>query len=91
MAKGEKVALAYIFLGSLYYLLDECVQSLIRSMRRYTVASYAHTVFLQLLLWERLRNYSPQPSKFEAINVMRVEDENGIVRSVLDKPEKMRA
>lgn len=50
-----------------------------------------HTAFLQLFLWERFKNYGPQPSMFEAINVVRVEDENGIVRSVPDKPEKMRA
>lgn len=50
LARGEKVALASIFLGSLFYRLDECVQSLIRSMGRYTVASYAQTVFLQMFL-----------------------------------------
>lgn len=32
LAKGEKVALAPIFLGSLYYRLDECVQSLMNLM-----------------------------------------------------------
>lgn len=47
LAKGEKVALAPIFLGSLFYRLDECVQSLVRSMGRYTVASYTQTAVLR--------------------------------------------
>lgn len=50
MARGEKVVLAPIFLGSLFYRLDEYVQSLVRSVRRYTVASYAQTAFLQMFL-----------------------------------------
>lgn len=91
LARGEKVALALIFLGSLFYRLDECVHSLVRSMWRYTVASYAQTAFLQMFLWERFKSYNPQPITFEATTMMTVEDENGIVRSVPDKPEKMRA
>lgn len=46
LAKGEKFALTPVFLGSLFYRLDKCVQSLVRLMGQYTVASYAHTVFL---------------------------------------------
>lgn len=91
LARGEKVALAPIFLGSLFYRLDECVQSLVRSMGRYTVASYAQTAFLQMFLWERFKSYSPQPTVFEASTMVMVEDENGMTRSVPDKPEKMRA
>lgn len=49
----------------------------------------AHGV-LQLFLWERFKKYGPQPSTFEVINVVRVEDENRIVRSVPDKSEKIR-
>lgn len=56
-----------------------------------TVASYAQTAFLQMFPWERFKNYSPQPIVFEASTMMTVEDENGVVRSVPDKPEKMRA
>lgn len=91
LARGEKIALAPIFLGSLFHRLDECVQSLVRSMGRYTVASYAQTAFLQLFLWEHFKSYGPQPVAFEASNMVMVEDENGVTRSVPDKPEKMRA
>lgn len=50
LARGEKVALSSIFLGSLFYRLDECILSLVWSMGRYTVASYAQTAFLQIFL-----------------------------------------
>lgn len=55
------------------------------------MASYAHTAFLQPFLWERFKNFGPQPSTFDAVNIVTVEDEIGIVRSVPDKLEKMRA
>lgn len=41
LARGEKVALTPIFFRTLFYRLDECVQSLVRSIGRYTVALYA--------------------------------------------------
>lgn len=91
LSKGERLVLAPIFLGSFFFRLDECVENLVKSMDRYTVASYAHTAFLQLFLWERFKSCGPQPSIFEAISMVRVEDENGIVRFVLDKPENLRA
>lgn len=64
---------------------------MMRSMGRYTVASYAQTVFLQMFLYERFKSYGAQPTTSEATTMMKVEDENGIIRSVPDKPEKMRA
>lgn len=91
LARGEKVALAPIFLDSLFYRLDECIESLVRPMGRYTVASYAQTAFLQMFLWERFKSYSSQPTVFEASTMMMVEDENRVMRSVPNKPKKMRA
>lgn len=91
LAKGERLELAPIFLGSLFYRLDECVQNQLKSMGRYTVVSYANSAFLQLFLWERFKGLAPQPVQFEAVNVVTVEDENEIVKTVPDKPKKMRA
>lgn len=91
LAKGEKLALAPIFLGSLFYRLDECVQSLSRSMGRYTVVSYANSAFLQMFLWEMFSNLAPQPIQFEAVTMRTFEDEDGIVRTVPDKSPRMRA
>lgn len=53
------------------------------------MASYAQAAFLQMFLWERFKSYGPQPT-LEATTMMTVEDENGIVRSIPDKHEKMR-
>lgn len=60
LAKGEKLALIPIFLGSLFFRLDECAQNLVKSMGPYTFISYANTSFLQLFLWERFKTTSAQ-------------------------------
>lgn len=60
LAKGERLALAPIYLGSLFYQLDECVQNIIKSMGRSIVVSYADTSFLQLFLWERFETLGPK-------------------------------
>lgn len=49
---------------------------------RYTVVSYANTAFLQLFLWEKFKNLGPQPTQFEAVDMVTVEDENRMVKSV---------
>lgn len=91
LAKGERLALAPILLGSLIYRLDECVHNLSKSMGRYTMVSYANSVFLQLFLWERFNSLAPQSVQFEAVTMMTVEDEDEIVRTVPDKPARLRA
>lgn len=60
-------------------------------MGRYTVISYANSTFIQMFLWERFNSVAPQPTLFEAVNLVTVEDVNGIVKTVPNKPEKMRA
>lgn len=60
LVRGEKLAMTPIFLGSLFFRLDECVQNLLKSMGRYTVVSYA--TFFQLFLWERFKSFGPQPA-----------------------------
>lgn len=60
-------------------------------MGRYTVVSYANSTFLQLFLWERFSNLAPQPVQFESVTMRTFEDEDGIVRTVPDKPARMRA
>lgn len=91
LAKEEKLAVAPIFLGSLFYCLDECVDNLSKSMGRYTVVSYANFAFLQLFLWGRFSNLAPQLVQFEAMTMRTIEDEDRIVRTVTDKPARMRA
>lgn len=91
LAKGEKLALVPIFLGSLFYRLDECVHNLSKSMGRYTVVSHVNSAFLHLFLWERFSNLAPQPVQFEAVTMRTIEEEDGIVKMVPNKPARMRA
>lgn len=51
LAKGERLALASIYFGSLFYRLDECIKNIVKSIGRYHVVTHA-TAFLQLFLWE---------------------------------------
>lgn len=44
-----------------------------------------------MFLWERFKSYGPQAKTFEDTTMMAVEDENWIIRSIPDKPEKIRA
>lgn len=46
LAKGEQLSLVPIFLGSLFFRLDECIQNQLKSMGRYTMVSYANSAFL---------------------------------------------
>lgn len=91
LSKVEQLALALIFLGSLFYHLDECIQNQLKSMGRYTVFFYANSAFLQLYLWERFKGLATQLVQFEAMNMVTIEDENDIVKTIPDKLEKMRA
>lgn len=80
LAKGEQLAPALIFLGSLFFRLDECAQSRLKSMGRYTVVFYANSAFLQLFLWERFKSLAPQPVQFEAVNMVTSRTTTGLSR-----------
>lgn len=54
------------------------------------MVSYANSAVLQLFLCERFQNLAPQPVQFEAITMITVEDVDGIVRTVPDKPARIR-
>lgn len=38
-----------------------------------------------------LKSFAPQPAQFDVVNMVTIKDENGIIKSVPEKPEKMRA
>lgn len=46
--KGGRLALAPLYLGQLYHMLDESVSKIIESVRRYNVVTHADTRFLQI-------------------------------------------
>lgn len=91
LAKVEKLALAPIFLGSLFFNLDECAQNLLKIYGPvYNRLIHRHCVSSIDFVGE-IMGFAPQQAQFEALNIVTVEDENAIVKSVHDKPEKMRA
>lgn len=61
LVNSEQLALAPIFLRSLFYQLEECVQNQLKLMGRHTMVSYANFAFLQLFLWGRFKSLAPQP------------------------------
>lgn len=66
LAKGERLALAPLYLASLSERLDECVNNIVRSGGRYDVATYADALFLQMSIWERLGlRYRGRPSSIQ--------------------------
>lgn len=63
MLVGEKrLALAHLYLGSLYARLDQCSCYIFKSVGQYDVVSYVDASFLQMFLWETFRALSLQAS-----------------------------
>lgn len=44
---------------------------------------------LTTFLWERFKTLGPKPTEFKVIDMVGVEDEDGNVKQILDKPFKM--
>lgn len=64
LAYWKRLALAPLFLGSFNMRLDE-PNTVVQSVRRYDVVTYAYVNFLQLSLWERFGELSPMRVKFK--------------------------
>lgn len=50
LARGDRLALALVYVGLLFYRLNECVHKITRSMGQFLVVTYADTSFLQLFV-----------------------------------------
>ncbi|XP_026443852.1 uncharacterized protein LOC113344007 [Papaver somniferum] len=61
MAQGEKILVGSLFLGSLFSNLDSLVVDSSISNGFMKIETYANTMFLQALLWERFEKYAPIP------------------------------
>lgn len=55
LAKGERLALAPVYIGSLFRL-DECVGNIVKSVGRFHLVTHVDPAFLQLFLWETSRH-----------------------------------
>lgn len=54
--KGVHFSLAH----SLYVQLDECLTSVVRSMRSFDVVTHVVSCFLQMFFWERFSMLAPK-------------------------------
>lgn len=72
LAKGDRLELAPLYLGSLYARLDECSRSVFRSVDRYNVVSYVNASFLQMFMWESFGAFTLMLVKLELIKPEKV-------------------
>lgn len=55
----DKIDLVPIYLGFLYYKLDECVGNIMKLVGCFHVVTHVDTTFIQLFLWERFKRLGP--------------------------------
>lgn len=79
-----------IYLGSLFFRMDECIQNNVKSTGCYHVITHADTVFLQVFLWEKSKTLSTKPNQYEAVEMIAVEKNRRVVESP-DRPYQLRA
>lgn len=65
LARGERFALAPIYLGSLFCKMDECINNIMKFVGRYYVVTYAVTTFLQVFLWGQFETLSQSPHNIQ--------------------------
>lgn len=61
-AKEERLAVASIYLGSLFNKLDGCIRNIVKSVGHYHVVTQANIAFLQVFLPEQFEMLSPKPT-----------------------------
>lgn len=91
LARADKLALVLIYLGSLFYHLEECVNNVSRSIGRLFIVNNIDTSFPQVFLWERFKTLGPKPAEYDGVEMGNVEDNDGNMKIVPDRPLKMRA
>lgn len=80
LAKGESLALVPLYLCSLFFELDECIQNIVLSVGCYHVVTHADTPILKIFIWERFRTISPRPIEFKAVEMVKVEIDVEIIK-----------
>ncbi|XP_026410654.1 uncharacterized protein LOC113305877 [Papaver somniferum] len=83
MARGEKIPVGSLFLGSLFSNLDSLVVYSSISNGFMKIETYANTMFLQALLWERFEKYAPIPRSI-------LQGPNADIRYVLSERDNAR-
>ncbi|XP_026417191.1 uncharacterized protein LOC113312671 [Papaver somniferum] len=83
IAQGEKLLVGSLFLGLLFSNLDSLFVDSSVSNGSVKIETYANTMFLQALWWERLKNYAPIPRSI-------MQGLNADARYVLSEKDKAR-
>lgn len=52
LVKGKRLALALLYLGSLFYRLNECLKNIVWSVEHYNVVTYTDIEFIQMFIRE---------------------------------------
>lgn len=60
LAKGERLALLPLYLGSLFDSLDKCANNVVWSVGRYDVATYFEASCLEIFIWKRFGALAPK-------------------------------
>ncbi|KAF5933453.1 hypothetical protein HYC85_029624 [Camellia sinensis] len=76
--RGDRIPLAPLFLGNLYYRLDLLHRDMVRSVGRYEPVSFIHSQFLLCFFFERFPKFAPAPTVFEAEVLREIVDKDGI-------------
>lgn len=74
LVKGERSALAPIYLGSLYACLDECITNIAQLLGRSDVVMHVDSSFLQMFLWERFGALALKSNEYSSIMPKRLEE-----------------
>lgn len=60
LARGKKLLLRPLYLGSFYAQLDNCIRNVTFSVGRYDVVTHVDSAFHQIFLWESFGNIAPK-------------------------------
>lgn len=70
LAKRESLAVLPLYLGSLYYRLDECVSNIVKFVGHFHVLTHVDTVFFQLFLWKTFKKLVLEPAQYVAVETV---------------------
>lgn len=76
--RGDRIPLALLFLGNLYYRLDLLHRDMVRSVGRYEPVSFVHNQFLLCFFFERFPKFAPTLIVFEPEVLREIVNKDGI-------------
>lgn len=90
LAQGERLAIVPIYLGSLFYRLDECIQNIVKSVSLSCGDSCHYHLFTSLIMGATSKKLSRKPTQYLTVEKVDME-ENGKVVERPDGPYQPRS